>query len=505
MPSANTTAASYRAKETQSREAALRDNAEAATRSPAGLDADICVIGAGSGGLAVASAAAAVGQRVVLVEKHQMGGGRNFGCVPSKALMAAARRAHEMRTAQPFGIASVHPAIDHGAVRDHIYSVIRAIAPNDAPERYTAMGVKVIQAAARFVDKGTVEAGDVRIKARRFVIATGSSPVVPSIPGLDSIAFFTNETIFDNARRLDRLIVIGGGPRALELALAHHWLGSSVTVLAPETALAEEDAELAAIALRALRADGIDIREDVTVDRVEPARQGVRVTISSNGAGGGLDGTHLLIAGDRRANVSDLNLGAAGIKTGPRGIAVNSVLRTSNRRVYAIGDVTGHTRQSHAADYHATVLLKRILFRLRTSDNPHLVPRVTFTDPEIAWVGISEDEARAKHKRVHVLRWPYAENDCAQADRTTEGHVKVLTDGGGLILGAGIVGAQASELIQVWALAVSQKLSIKDMTEWVAPYPTLSEVNRRVALTSYAAKAGSPFVRWAVRFLGRFG
>ncbi len=511
MPSANTTASSYLTQETQKRDAALRDRADAATRSSqAVVEADICVIGAGSGGLAVASAAAAVGQRVVLVEKHQMGGGSlNYGCVPSKALLAAARRAHEMRTAQPFGIASVHPAIDHAAVRDHVHGVIQAVAPNDALERYTAMGVKVIQAAARFIDKGLVEAGDVRIKARRFVIATGSSPIVPDIPGLDGVPFFTNETIFDNARRLDRLVVIGGGARALELALAHYRLGASVAVLGPETALAEEDPELAAIALRALRAEGLDIREGITVDRVEPARQGIRVTITADrdgdGVGGTLDATHLLIAGDRRANVSELNLAAAGIRTGPRGIAVNSALRTSNRRVYAIGDVTGLTRQSHAADYHASVFLKRVLFRLRATESAHLVPRVTFTDPEIAWVGLSEAQARTSHKTVRVLRWPYAENDRAQAERTTEGHIKVLTDDSGLILGAGIVGAQASELIQVWALAVTQKLSIKAMTEWVAPYPTLSDVNRRVALRSYAAAAGSPFVRWAVRFLGRFG
>jgi pyruvate/2-oxoglutarate dehydrogenase complex dihydrolipoamide dehydrogenase (E3) component len=506
MPPANPTAP-YLAKETPARAPAhaARDDAGVRTGG-ATREADICIIGAGAGGLAIAAAATAVGQRVVMIEKNQLGGASlNYGCVPSKALLAAATRAHQMRTAQPFGITPVQPAIDYGAVRDHVYGVIRAIAPNDALERYTAMGVNVVQAAARFVDKATVEAGDVRIKARRFVIATGSSPVVPPIPGLDSVAFFTNETIFDNARKLERLVVVGGGATALELALAHLRLGSFVAVLAPETALADEDPELAAIALRALRAEGLDIREGVTVDRVDTARRGLRLSITNGGAGGTLDATHLLIAGERRPNVSDLNLAAAGIKAGPRGISVNAALRTTNRRVYAIGDVTGHSRQSHAATYHASVFLKRVLFRLRATEIPHLVPRVTFTDPEIAWVGLSEEEARGRHKRIRVLRWPYSENDRAQAERTTEGHIKVITDDAGLILGAGLVGAQASELIQVWALAVAQKLSIKAMTEWVAPYPTLSEINRRVALQSYAAAAGSPFVRWFVRFLGRFG
>ena len=508
MATATPTAPTYLAKTgSQQRQAAATAPAEANARASASvLEADICVIGAGAGGLAVAAAAAAVGQRVVLIEKHRLGGSSlNYGCVPSKALAAAARRAHEMRTAQAFGIAGVDPAVDHAAVRDHVIGAVQAIAPNDALERYTAMGVKVVQAAARFIDKATVEAGDQQIKARRYVIATGSSPALPVIPGLDGVAFFTNETIFDNARRLDRLVVIGGNATALELAQSHLRLGSAVAVLVPETALAGEDPELAAIALRALRAEGLDIREYTTVDRVDTARHGVRLTVTSNAAGGHLDASHILIAAERRPNVGDLNLAAAGIKAGPRGIAVNAGLRTSNRRVYAIGDVTGHAGQAHAATYHASIFLKRVLFRLRATEARHTVPRVTFTDPEIAWVGLSEDEGRARHKRIRVLRWPYAENDRAQADRTTEGHIKVITDDKGQILGAGLVGAQASELIQIWSLAIAQGLSIKAMTEWVAPYPTLSDINRRVALRSYAAAAGNPFVRWTVRFLGRFG
>lgn len=499
------------AKDARGRAAAPSNgSASAARHAPSGgqdrIEADICIIGAGSGGLAVAAAAAAVGQRVVLVEKHRMGGDSlNYGCVPSKALLAAARRAHQMRTADTFGITPVHPTIDYGSVRDHVRGVIDAIAPNDSIERFTAMGVKVVQAAARFVDKATIEAGDLRIKARRFVIATGSSPAVPSIAGLDGVAFLTNETIFDTARRLERLIVIGGGATALELALAHLRLGSAVTVLEADTALADEDPELAAVALRALRAEGLDIREGARVDRVDPAHGGVRVATTWNGAEASVEGSHLLISAGRKANISELNLAAAGIKTGPRGITVNAALRTSNRRVYAIGDVVGQAQQTHVADYHASVFLKRVLFRLRVRAKPELIPRVTFTDPEIAWVGLSEAAARSQYKRINVLRWPFAENDRAQAERTPEGHVKVVTDGQGLILGAGIVGAQANELIQLWSLAISQGLPIKAVTEWVAAYPTLSDINRRVALRTYASAAGRPLVRFAVRFLGRFG
>ena len=468
--------------------------------------ADFCVIGGGSGGLAVAMGAAAVGQRVVLIEKHKLGGdGMHYGAVPSKALVAAARRAHAMRTAQPFGIEPVEPAIDPSAVRDHVYGVVAAVALNGAAERYTAMGVRVVQAAARFIDKTTVAAGDLKIKARRFVIATGSSPAVPAIPGIETAPYFTNDTIFDVTRRMDHLVILGANARALELAQSFRRLGSSVTVLDDGPALPGEDGELAEIALQALRAEGVDIREHALVEKIMPHAFGIRLAVTWNGASGVLEGSHLFVSAGRRANTAELNLDAAGIKAGPRGIIVDKALRTSNRRVYAIGDAAGGTAQSHMADYQAGIVLKRALFRLRATADATRVPRVTFLDPEIAWVGLSEDEGRSRHKRVHVLRWPYAENDRAQAERTTTGHVKVVTDPKGIVIGAGIVGAQAGELIQVWALAIAQGLDIKAMTDVVAPYPTLSDINRRVALRTFAASAGRPAVRWAVRFLGRFG
>lgn len=467
------------------------------------IEADICVIGAGCGGLTVASAAAAVGQRVVLVEKHRMGGGSlNYGAVPSKALLAAARAAQSVRSAYRLGVTATEPTIDLEAVRAHIYQTLGSIAQNASLERFTAMGVRVVPAAARFLDKRTIEAGDLRIRARRFVIATGSSPDIPNIPGLDNIAFFTNETIFDNARPLERLVVLGGGSSALEIALAYRWLGSAVTVIAPQSALPDEDPELAAVALRGLRAQGIDLREGVSIDRLEPTRQGLRVVLSS---GGTLDATHLLVAGDRRPNVSDLNLGAAGVKAGVRGISVNSALRSSNRRVYAIGDVTGLANYSHAATYQAGVVLKRMLFRLRTTQAAELVPRLTVIEPEMAWVGLDENGARARYKRIRVLRSSFAENDKARADDRIEGHIKVLTNDRDVVLGAGIVGPCASELIQVWALAIAQKLTLRDMTACVAAYPTYSGISQQVAAGRFAASAGNPLLRVLVRLLGRLG
>lgn len=470
------------------------------------ISADLCIIGAGSGGLSVAAAAAAFGQKVVLIEKHKMGGDcLNYGCVPSKALIAAGKRAHAMRTAAPFGIAPVEPAIDAKAVHDHVKGVIAAIEPNDSVERFTGLGVRVIRAAGRFVDKSTVEAGEHRIKARRFVIATGSSPVVPPIPGLDGVPYFTNETIFDNQRRIDRLIIIGGGPIGMEMAQAHHRLGSRVIVLEGMRALGKDDPEMTGIVLDHLRREGIDVREGTMVERVEGGIGYVKVHVKTPAGPQTIDGNAILVAAGRRPNIADLGLEAAGIKHDKRGIAVNAGLVTSNRRVFAIGDVTGGLQFTHVANYHAGIVIRRALFRLPAKVDNDTVPWVTYTEPELAHVGMSEESARQRGYTPAVLRWPFHENDRAQAERTTEGHVKVVTDKKGRILGATIVGAHAGELIQMWSLAISQKLKIKAMTGWISPYPTLSEVNKRAAIRHYAAAPGSPMVRKVIGWLAKLG
>ncbi len=478
-----------------------------AAATGASITADLCVIGAGSGGLSVAAAAAALGVKVVLIEKHKMGGDcLNYGCVPSKALIAAGRRAHTIRSSAPFGISPAEPAIDHAAVHAHVKSVIAAIAPNDSVERFRGLGVQVIQAAARFIDKSTVQAGDDRITARRFVIATGSAPAVPPIPGLDSVPYFTNETIFDNTQKLGRLIVIGGGPIGMEMAQAHARLGSEVIVLEGLKALAKDDPELTAIVLKQLRAEGLDIREGAKVERIEGGRGFVRVHLATESGSQVVDGTHILVATGRRPNTADLGLEAAGIKFDKRGIQVSAGLVTSNSRVFAIGDVTGGLQFTHVANYHAGIVIRRALFRAPACADTGVVPWVTYTVPELANVGLSEEAARAKYgSRIKVYRWPYHENDRAQAERTTEGLVKVVMDGKGRILGAAIVGDHAGELIQMWSLALAQKLHIKAMTQWISPYPTLSEINKRVAFAWYANAAQSPAVRRLIGWFAKLG
>jgi pyruvate/2-oxoglutarate dehydrogenase complex dihydrolipoamide dehydrogenase (E3) component len=485
------------------------DTSQAADVNAAGetLKVDICVIGAGSGGLSVAAAAAAFGRSVVLIEKHKMGGDcLNFGCVPSKALLASAKRAHAMRTSGEFGVVSVEPQIDHRAVHQHVRSVISAIAPNDSVERFSGLGVRVILGAARFADKRTVIAGDYRITARRFVVATGSSPLVPPILGLDKAPYFTNETIFDNDKKLAHLVIIGGGPIGLEMAQAHRRLGSRVTVIEGARALGKDDPELSAVVLKKLRAEGIDILEGTSATQVDATPGSVRIHVKSeNGTLSMVDGTHLLVAAGRRPNVGDLNLEAAGIKYDRRGISVGKSLRTSNSRVYAIGDVTGGLQFTHVASRHAEIVIRRALFWLPAKANDDIVPWVTFTDPELAHVGISEAEATKRKIPVNVLRWPYHENDRAQTERETDGHIKIVTDRKGRILGASIVGAHAGELIQMWSLAISQKLKIGAMTGWISPYPTLGEISKRAAIRNYATLPAQPIVRKIVNLLAKLG
>jgi pyruvate/2-oxoglutarate dehydrogenase complex dihydrolipoamide dehydrogenase (E3) component len=471
------------------------------------LTPDICVIGAGAGGLSVAAAAAAFGVSVVLVEKGKLGGEcLNTGCVPSKSLLASAARAHTVARARVFGISAAAPEIDFGRVHRRVHDVIAAIAPNDSKERFGGLGVRVIQGAARFKDRATVVAGDgIEIKARRFVIATGSSPSVPPIPGLDAVPYLTNETVFDPTVAPQHLIVVGAGPVGLELAQAFRRLGSAVTVLDAAQPLAREDTECAAVVLDALAGEGIALRGNVAVARVDAVDSQIRVVVRSDDGEDTLVGSHLLIAIGRQANADDLALEQAGIAHDRSGIVVNKRLKTTNRRVYAIGDVAGRGQFTHLANYHAGLVIRNALFRLPVRLNEFIVPRATFTDPELAHVGLTEAQARARHRAIRVLRWPCHENDRAQAEGTVVGHIKVVTSNRGRILGATIVGAGAGELITTWTLAVSRRLNIRALAGIIVPYPTLAEIGKRAAITYFTLGVTNIWVRRIIRVLRRFG
>lgn len=469
------------------------------------LTPDICVIGGGSGGLSVAAAAAAFGVPVVLIEKGRMGGDcLNVGCVPSKALIAAARRAHEARTGKIFGVNAGQVEVAYEKVHRHVQDVISVIAPNDSIARFTGLGVKVLQEEARFVDAQTIVAGKRLVKARRFVIATGSVPSIPSIPGLDKTPYLTNETIFDLKECPSHLVVIGAGPVGLELAQAFRRLGAAVTVLEAAMPLAAEDAECAEAVFNQLRREGIVLRSGVKIahtGRIDGG--GVKITLEADE--NIIEASHLLIATGRTPSFSSLDLDKADIKTDPSGLLVNKRLRTTNTRVYAIGDAAGGPQFTHVANYHAGLVVRNALFRLPITVNNDIVPRVTFTHPELAHVGLTEADARQRHGTIRILRWPFHDNDRAQTERDTRGHVKVVTTKRGKILGATIVGAQAGDLISMWSLAINRGLNIRAMAGVVLPYPTRAEAGKRAAIDFFTPGLTSPLLRRIIGMLRRFG
>jgi len=467
------------------------------------IKTDLLVIGGGSGGLSVAAGAAQMGADVVLLEGGKMGGDcLNYGCVPSKALLASAKHAHAMTTGAPFGVSRGKPKVDYAVAKDHVEAVIAGIAPHDSVERFEGLGVRVIQAYGRFISANTVDAGDTRVSARRIVISTGSAPFVPPIDGLNDVPYFTNETIFELREKPKHLIIIGGGPIGLEMAQAHVRLGSKVTVLEGATALGKDDPELAAIALENLRAEGIDIVEGALAERIT-AEGGV--TVHTKG-GTNHTGSHLLMAVGRRANIDKLDLGRAGIETDRGGVLVNASLKTSNRNVYAIGDVvSGGLQFTHVAGYHAGVIIRSALFGLPAKASTAHIPWATYTDPEIAQVGLTEAQAREKYgAALEVYRFDYAENDRARAQLATKGLIKLMVRKGRPV-GASIVGAQAGELIQTWALVIANNLKVSAVANMVAPYPTLGEINKRVAGQYYAPRLfENERVKAFVRFIQRF-
>ncbi len=471
------------------------------------IKADIAVIGGGSGGLSVAAGAARMGAKVVLVEKGKMGGDcLNYGCVPSKALIAAGKAAETVRTAAKFGVNGHEPAVDFTRVNAHVRDVIAGIAPHDSVERVESLGVQVIQAAAEFVSPTEIEAGGHRIKARRFVVATGSAPALPPIPGLAEAPYLTNETVFDLTELPDHLIVIGGGPIGVELAQAHRRLGARVTLIEAFTLMSKDDPEAVEVLRRRLLAEGIDVREGIRIAGVERQANGVAVALE-RGDGGTISirGSHLLVAAGRRANVDGLGLEAAGVRYSAKGIEVDARLRSSNKRIFAIGDVAGAYQFTHMAGYHAGIVIRNALFRLPAKVKHHAVPWVTYSDPELAHVGLNEAEARERHGKVRVLSWSFADNDRARAERDTEGLIKAVVGRKGRILGATIVSRHAGELIMPWVLAMDQNLKIGALANLIAPYPTLSEVSKRVAGSYYTDALFGARTRRLVRALQRLG
>ena len=466
------------------------------------IKTDVLVIGAGSGGLSVAAGAVQMGADVTLLEGHKMGGDcLNYGCVPSKALIKSAKIAHAQQHSAPYGVANAPGEVDYAAAKDHVSQVIAQIAPVDSVERFEGLGVRVIREYGRFISETEVQAGDTVITARRIVLATGSSPLVPPIPGIEDVPYETNETLWELREKPEHLIVIGGGPIGMEMAQAHVRLGCKVTVIEGSRVLGKDDPELAEIVVQTMRDEGVTFEEGSDAAQITGKAGAIRVETKD---GRVIEGSHLLMAVGRKPNIDRLDLDKAGVETTKAGVKVDDALRSTNSRVYAIGDVAGGLQFTHVAGYHAGVVIRSILFGLPSKAKTAHIPWVTYTAPELAQAGLTEAQAREEHgDKLEVVHFHYNENDRAIAERQTKGFIKVMVVKGRPV-GASIVGHQAGELITLWSLALVNKMKMSQIAAMVAPYPTISEINKRAAGAYFSPRLfESSLVKTVVRLVQR--
>jgi pyruvate/2-oxoglutarate dehydrogenase complex dihydrolipoamide dehydrogenase (E3) component len=444
----------------------------------------------------------------VLFEAGEMGGDcLNYGCVPSKALIAAAKQAQAMREAERFGVAPAEPQIDWARVKAHVKSVVAAIEPNDSQERFEKLGVTVIRERARFADPSTVVSASARVRAKRIVIATGSRAAVPPVPGLDQIRYETNESIFDLETFPRHLVVLGGGPIGVELGQAFRRLGAEVTIVEAATLLGAAEPDAAEIVRTKLKREGVEVLEGWRADAVARNGAGIAITVKdSSGATRSIEASHLLIAVGRAPNFEGLDLDQANVAFDRRAIATSPTLRSAtNPRVWALGDAAGGGF-THTAGWHASVWVRNVLFKARTTADALAIPAVTYCDPEVAQIGLTEAQARERFgNRVKTTSWGFHDNDRAQAQRDTDGFCKLVIGNGGKLLGAAIVGAEAGELLGPIALAMASKLGVRALTGPVLPYPTRSEIWKRAASAYFTPTLFSPGTRALVGLLKRIG
>ena len=445
---------------------------------------DICVIGGGAAGLVVAAGGASLGAKVALVEKHKMGGDcLHYGCVPSKTLLQSARVAHTMANADAFAIPGHRPDTDISSVMQRVESVIKSIEPHDSPERFRELGVDVILGAGQFTSPDCFSVNGLEIRARHFVIATGSRAAVPAIDGIEATPYLTNEQIFKLREPIDSLIVIGGGPIGIEMAQAFGRLGSKVYVVQRGTQiLPKEDLDMAEVVAKQLQQEGVELLTEHSPIKVEGTKGDIHLTLhDSAGNEKTINASHLLVAAGRRPNVESLGLESAGVELKNGHIISDARLRTTNKRIFAAGDVVGGPQFTHMAEHHAGVVLRNAIFRLPAKAEQKVIPWATFSEPELARVGLSETEARQQGIRHKVYSFPFQDMDRAKADGSTEGFAKIITNPKGKLLGAAIVGPHAGELIHEYVLAIAKGMTAADLSSVIHIYPTLAQINRRVA------------------------
>ncbi len=463
------------------------------------FDYDIGVIGGGAAGLTVVAGAARLGARVVLIEKEGRLGGDclHHGCVPSKTLLHAARLYHQAKTMDRFGLPAVSPGpVDFRRVRARIREVIAAIEPHDSPARFCGLGAMVRQGQPVFVDEHVVRLGAERVSARFWVVATGSEPAVADVPGLSGVSFLTNKEVFDLDELPSSLLILGGGAIAVEMAQAFARLGSAVTILQRGAQLlSREDADMAALVQARLAAEGVRCvlgfrATEVTREHgqtVVRGEQGTRACV--------FRGTNLLVAQGRRANTAGLGLAGLGIEESPRGLAVDGRLRTIRKNIFAAGDVTGQYQFTHAAGYEGGVVIANTVFRLPRAADHTWTPWCAYTEPELASIGLNEKRAQARGLNYTVWEEDFAANDRALAEGEGRGKLKMLVDERERPLGVQICGPRAGDLLGTWSAFFAGGMKLSTLASAVFPYPTLGEINKRVAGSLVGRKLFSERIR----------
>jgi pyruvate/2-oxoglutarate dehydrogenase complex dihydrolipoamide dehydrogenase (E3) component len=474
----------------------------------ASFDYDIGILGGGAAGLTVAAGAAQFGAKALLIEKAPALGGDclHFGCVPSKTLIRTASVWAQARRAAEFGLPELAlPPVDLGAVMERVRSVIEKIQEHDSPERFCRLGAEVRFGVPRFVDDHVVESDGARVSARSWVVATGSSPAVPPVEGLADVPHWTNETVFSQRRLPPRLLVLGGGPVGLEMAQAFQRLGSEVAVVEfLDQILGPEDSDLTEILRGRLEAEGMEILTGTKAVKAEKTGAGIRLTVATVPGETGtrvLEADALLVATGRRPNVEGLGLEAAGVTFSPKGVPTDLRMRTNVSHIYACGDVNGVFPFTHVAGYEAGIALSNAILRLPRKANYSKVPWCTYTDPEVASVGLNEKRARRDGVEYRVWESRFADNDRALAEAEPLGKIKLLASPGGKLLGCQIIGAHAGELIHEWIAALNGGLKLSTLAAAVHVYPTLSEVSKRVAGDYFGEKLFSDRTKGVLKFL----
>ncbi len=460
---------------------------------------DVIVIGGGAAGLTAAGGCALFGLEVALIEGHKMGGEcLNNGCVPSKALIAAAKRAHEARQGERFGVTISPPQVAWQGVHRHIHDAIAAIEPHDSKERFEEMGCEVIQDWARVTGKHTVEVGGRTLRAPRIVIATGSRPMVPPIEGLGDVPYLTNENLFELEQQPDHLVIIGGGVIGMEMAQAFRRLGSAVSVIEPGTLMGRDDPDSVAVIRATLAEEGVRF-VDGKAERVEGGPGAVRLHVG----GDAVDGSHILVATGRKANTSGFGLEELGIAIGANGIKVDARRRTSIKSIYAIGDCRDGPRLTHVSGYEGSNVGLEIVTGIPTKVDWSALPWCTYTDPEVAQIGMTEAEARAAHgDRVTVIKEGFDHNERAIAEGRTKGHLKLVLKGK-KVLGASIVGHNAGELLLPFTQSITGKSSTFALGSAIISYPTRSEISKAAAFTAWEPTVFGSLPKKYARFVAR--